>query len=48
VSASRRKTGTKVHFKPDAQIFTELRYDYDTLANRMREMAFLNAGLRSR
>jgi DNA gyrase subunit B len=41
-----KETGTTVWFKPDAQIFTELRFSYDTLANRMREMAFLNAGLR--
>jgi DNA gyrase subunit B len=41
-----KETGTTVWFKPDSQIFTELRFSYDTLANRMREMAFLNAGLR--
>jgi DNA gyrase subunit B len=41
-----KETGTTVWFKPDPQIFTELRFSYDTLANRMREMAFLNAGLR--
>src|SRR5215218_365695 len=34
-----RETGTKVWFKPDAQIFTELRYDYATLANRLRELS---------
>src|SRR5690606_17630405 len=34
------------HFKPDPQIFSELSYDYDTLANRLRELAFLNRGLR--
>jgi DNA gyrase subunit B len=39
-------TGTTVSFKPDSEIFSELRYTYDTLANRMREMAFLNKGLR--
>jgi DNA gyrase subunit B len=38
-------TGTKVTFKPDAEIFTELEYSYDTLANRLRELAFLNKGL---
>jgi DNA gyrase subunit B len=38
-------TGTRVTFRPDAEIFSELRYNYDTLANRMREMAFLNRGL---
>ncbi|HEY8164748.1 MAG TPA: DNA topoisomerase (ATP-hydrolyzing) subunit B [Gemmatimonadaceae bacterium] len=42
---SRNDTGTKVWFKPDPQIFTELRYDYDTLANRLRELSFLNKGV---
>ncbi len=40
------KTGTKVHFKPDSEIFEELVYDYDILLNRLREQAFLNAGVR--
>ncbi len=40
------KTGTKVTFKPDPEIFEELVYDYDTLAVRLREQAFLNKGLR--
>ena len=40
-------TGTKVTFWPDPEIFTETTiYDYDTLANRFREMAFLNKGLK--
>jgi len=39
-------SGTVVSFKPDAEIFDELVYDYDTLHTRMREQAFLNAGLR--
>ncbi|NHM33609.1 DNA topoisomerase (ATP-hydrolyzing) subunit B [Neobacillus terrae] len=40
-------TGTITHFKPDAEIFTEtLEYDYETLANRLRELAFLNRGLK--
>jgi DNA gyrase subunit B len=38
-------TGTKVTFKPDAKIFTELEYSFDTLCNRLRELAFLNKGL---
>ncbi len=38
-------TGTKVIFHPDATIFTETVYKYDVLANRMRELAFLNAGI---
>lgn len=40
------KTGTFVHFKPDHLIFEELVYDYDILLNRLREQAFLNAGVR--
>jgi DNA gyrase subunit B len=39
------KTGTKVHFVPDATIFTATEYNYDTLAQRLRELAFLNKGL---
>jgi DNA gyrase subunit B len=39
-------TGTTVTFKPDSEIFAELRYNFDTLSNRLREMAFLNRGLR--
>ncbi|MCD6383614.1 MAG: DNA topoisomerase (ATP-hydrolyzing) subunit B [Thermoplasmata archaeon] len=40
------KTGTRVTFKPDREIFQVTRFDYDTLATRMRELAFLNRGLR--
>ncbi len=39
-------SGTIVSFKPDAEIFDDLVYDYDVLHTRMREQAFLNAGLR--
>lgn len=40
-------TGTTIHFVPDGEIFTEtLEYDYETLANRIRELAFLNKGLK--
>lgn len=38
-------TGTTITFKPDAEIFEDLVYDYDTLAKRFREMSFLNKGL---
>jgi DNA gyrase subunit B len=41
-----KQTGTTVRFKPDPQIFPELDYTFDTLANRLRELAFLNRGLR--
>ena len=38
-------TGTEVFFQPDASIFNELVYNYDTLAARLRELAFLNKGI---
>jgi DNA gyrase subunit B len=38
-------TGTIITFKPDASIFTVMEYKYEILANRMRELAFLNAGI---
>ncbi len=38
--------GTKVHFKPDAEIFEDTVYDFDVLRRRLREQAFLNAGIR--
>ena len=41
-----RKTGTKITFKPDLEIFTSTEFNYDTLAQRLREMAFLNGGLK--
>ncbi len=40
------KTGTTVHFKPDGEIFEDLVYDYSILLHRLREQAFLNAGIR--
>ncbi|HRP54292.1 MAG TPA: ATP-binding protein, partial [Fluviicola sp.] len=40
------ETGTTVTFKPDASIFEFTEYNYDTLAARMRELAFLNKGIR--
>jgi DNA gyrase subunit B len=38
-------TGTRIHFVPDATIFETTTFDYDTLSHRLRELAFLNAGL---
>ena len=44
VGVSKRR-GTKVHFLPDRSIFTVHEYNYDTLANRLRQLAFLNKGI---
>jgi len=44
-SGKARGTGTTVWFKPDTAIFTEIRFDFGTLANRLRELAFLNKAL---
>ncbi len=44
-TGSTKKRGTKVHFVPDTTIFTVTEYNYDTLAQRLRELAFLNKGL---
>lgn len=40
------KRGTTIHFKPDLSIFTVGEYKYETIATRLRELAFLNAGIR--
>jgi DNA gyrase subunit B len=40
-----KRRGTKVHFLPDRSIFTVIEYNHDTLAQRLRELAFLNKGL---
>src|SRR5579863_6565969 len=40
-----KKRGTKVHFVPDKEILTVTEYNFDTLAQRLRELAFLNKGL---
>ncbi len=45
VTGKTRRTGTRVHFRPDTQVFTETRFDYDTVASRLRELAFLNSGV---
>jgi DNA gyrase subunit B len=41
----RKGSGTRTSFKPDATIFDDVEYHYDTLAGRMRELAYLNKGL---
>ena len=45
-SGSVSDTGTTVHFKPDTEIFEVSEYSYETLSTRMRELAFLNPGLK--
>jgi len=43
--AGAKETGTTVWFRPDAQIFTELAFDYATIASRLRELSYLNKGV---
>src|SRR5688572_16855416 len=45
VTGTTKKRGTKVTFKPDSQIFETIEFSFDTLAQRLRELAFLNAGV---
>lgn len=46
IKGNSKESGSKTRFWPDPKIFDETEYDYDTLQRRMREMAFLNKGLR--
>ncbi|MDF1617408.1 DNA topoisomerase (ATP-hydrolyzing) subunit B [Petrocella sp. FN5] len=46
VIGTTKKHGTYIHFKPDDEIFEELVYDFDTLKQRIQEMAFLTKGLK--
>jgi DNA gyrase subunit B len=41
-----KKRGTKITFRPDTEVFETVEFSFDTLANRLRELAFLNAGVR--
>jgi DNA gyrase subunit B len=45
VGASDRR-GTTIHFKPDSEIFQALEYNFETIASRLRELSFLNPGIR--
>ncbi len=44
----RKRTGTKISWRPDRDIFGDLSHDYDLIANRLRERAYLNPGIRIR
>jgi DNA gyrase subunit B len=46
VVGSSDRRGTTVHFKPDHEIFQALEYNYETIASRLRELAFLNPGIK--
>ncbi len=46
VEGKTKKTGTTVTFKPDSQIFEVTEFSFDTLSQRLRELSFLNAGIR--
>jgi DNA gyrase subunit B len=46
ITGKTRKRGTEVHFIPDAEIFTTTDFSYDILVRRLRELAFLNKGIK--
>ncbi|MFQ5415142.1 MAG: ATP-binding protein, partial [Phycisphaerae bacterium] len=48
VSEGSEKTGTSLEFKPDPEVFTDCEFKYETLQNRIRDLAYLNSGLRIR
>jgi DNA gyrase subunit B len=46
VKGETKKNGTKVHFMPDGSVFEKIQFDFETLARRMRELAFLTKGVK--
>jgi DNA gyrase subunit B len=46
ITKETRRRGTRIHFRPDPQIFENTQFDFDTLAQRMRELSFLTKGVK--